>query len=45
MQRASVDLPDPDWPTIASVSPLRTLNDASLTAWTGRRFSHPLREA
>src|SRR5689334_19379420 len=34
MQRASVDLPQPDSPTMPSVSPCRTSRETPSTAWT-----------
>ena len=37
-QRATVDLPEPDSPTMPSVSPRRTVSDTSLTALTMRAF-------
>ena len=37
-QRATVDLPEPDSPTMPSVSPRRTVSDTSLTALTIRAF-------
>jgi len=36
-QRASVDLPQPDSPTMPSVSPCRTSSDTPLTAWVTDR--------
>ena len=39
MQRATVDLPEPDSPTTPSVSPRRTCRFTRLTASTTRRFS------
>ena len=37
-QRATVDLPEPDSPTMPSVSPRRTVRETSLTALTIRAF-------
>ena len=37
-QRATVDLPEPDLPTMPSVSPRRTVSETSLTALTIRAF-------
>jgi len=37
IRRAVVDLPQPDSPTIPSVSPLRTVSVTSSTAWTRER--------
>jgi hypothetical protein len=34
MQRTRVDLPQPDSPTMPSVSPLRSVNDTPSTAFT-----------
>ena len=39
MQRATVDLPEPDSPTMPSVSPRRTCRFTSFAACTTRRFS------
>ena len=37
-QRATVDLPEPDSPTMPSVSPRRIVSETSLTALTIRAF-------
>ncbi len=37
-QRATVDLPEPDSPTMPSVSPRRTDSETSLTALVTRAF-------
>ena len=37
-QRATVDLPEPDSPTMPSVSPRRIVSETSLTALTMRAF-------
>ena len=38
MQRATVDLPEPDSPTMPSVSPLRMSRSTSTAAFTTRAF-------
>ncbi|MCY1232033.1 hypothetical protein D9M72_445020 [compost metagenome] len=38
MQRATVDLPEPDSPTMPTVSPGRTASDTSRAAFTVRRL-------
>jgi len=43
MQRATVDFPEPDSPTMPSVWPLRTSSVTSTAAGTSRRFANQLR--